>query len=365
MSDNQKKQEKKRKLPIWAKILLIFLAVILAAAAVMAGIALHTFGKIKLVKSTDQQSVVAPEDETFEEDSDLSDAPGLPMDPEEVQWPADLLPYLSGDDGTDTVDRILRDKNVVNIMLIGQDRREGEGRQRSDTMILVTVNKKEQTIQLTSFMRDLYVQIPGYSDNRMNAAYQFGGMELLDQVVEKNFGIHVDGNVEVDFEGFSKCIDMVGGVDIDLSQAEADYICGRKRDVLYPQTRREEWDYLTAGVNTLNGEQALIHARNRSIGHSDYERTERQREVLQALFAKAKGSGIGTILSLVNQGFSLMTTDMSRTDILKCAFDVFSMGVSNVESYRIPQDGAYYDAVIRRMVPDLDKCRAYLRENLY
>ena len=356
MSGNDKKAEKqeKKKMPVWGKILLIFLVVILAAIGTVAGYAWYTVGRITQVNDTDQ-TIVAPEDETFETDDELSAEAGTEFPPEAVQWPQDLP------------DQTLQNKDLVNIMLIGQDRREGEGRQRSDTMILVTLNKADKTIKLTSFMRDLYVQIPGYSDNRMNAAYQFGGMELLDQVVEKNFGVHVDGNVEVDFDGFKKCIDLVGGVEVKLSQTEADYLCGRKRDVIYPQARREEWDYLTEGVNTLNGEQALLHARNRSIGHSDYERTERQREVLQALFEKAKKSSIPTILSLVNEGVNYMTTDMSRGDILGCVSTAFTMGISQVESYRIPQDGAYTPAVIRRMqvlVPDLDKCRSYLRENL-
>ncbi|MFQ9799037.1 MAG: LCP family protein [Clostridia bacterium] len=100
---------------------------------------------------------------------------------------------------------------MVNILLIGQDRREGEGRQRSDSMILATINKKSQSIYLTSFMRDMYVPIPGYSDNRINAAYAFGGMDLLDDTIETNFGIHIDGNVEVDFSGFKTLIDMMGG----------------------------------------------------------------------------------------------------------------------------------------------------------
>ena len=89
-------------------------------------------------------------------------------------------------------------EHIINIMLIGQDRRPGEGRTRSDVMILCTINKQTQEITMTSFMRDMYVAIPGYSDNKMNAAYALGGMTTLEACLEKNFGIHVDGNVEVD-----------------------------------------------------------------------------------------------------------------------------------------------------------------------
>lgn len=341
------------KIPLWLKILLGILLLLFVLAGAAYGYVQHTLGKIHKVEK-ESIEMISPEEETFETDADLSEAEGEVLSPEEVQWP-------------DMEADILQDKDVINIMLIGQDKREGQSRQRSDTMILATINMKKKSLQLTSFMRDLYVQIPGYSDNRMNAAYQFGGMELLDQVIEKNFGIHIDGNVEVDFNGFQKCIDMLGGIELELSQAEADYICGKNQNVLYPQSLREDWS-LTEGMNHLNGEQALIHARNRSIGNSDYRRTERQRDVVMAAFNKAKGANITTMLSLVDEGFSLLTTDMSHGEIMGYAMNVLRMGVTGMESYRIPQDGAYTPAVIRQMqvlVPDLEKNREYLQEVLY
>lgn len=150
--------------------------------------------------------------------------------------------------------------NIKSILLIGQDKREGESRQRSDSMILATLDKDQGTVSLTSFMRDLYVAIPGYSTTRINAAYAYGGMDLLDQTLEENFGVKIDGNVEVDFEVFQVLVDKVGGIDLELTQAEADYICGRDQSVLYPQPLRSDWN-LQAGMNHLDGEQALIHAR--------------------------------------------------------------------------------------------------------
>ena len=131
--------------------------------------------------------------------------------------------------------------NIKSILLIGQDKREGESRQRSDSMILATLDKDQRTVSLTSFMRDLYVAIPGYSTTRINAAYAYGGMELLDATLEENFGVKIDGNVEVDFEVFQVLVDKVGGIDLELTQAEADYICGRDQSVLYsaPSKRLE------------------------------------------------------------------------------------------------------------------------------
>lgn len=349
-----KGRKSRKKMPIWAKVLLAVLILVVVLAGSAYGYVQYSLSKIKKV---DPQKVakVEPEEETFEADENLpSEEEVQHMDPEDVVWVgADL--------------DVMKDKDVVNILLIGQDRREGQGRQRSDSMIMATLNKKNKTISLTSFMRDLYVQIPGYSDNRINAAYAFGGMELLDSTIETNFGVHIDGNVEVDFSGFQILIDKMGGIDMELSQAEADYICGRTTNALYQQAARPEWN-LTAGMNHLNGEQALVHARNRSIGNSDYERTERQRAVLTAAFDKMKNSDAGTIVTLINEAFPLLTTDLDSNQILGYAMEIVKMGIGSVQSYRVPVDGGYTPAVIRQMqvlVPDLEKNQNYLKETLY
>lgn len=364
MTDHHGKKKKKRKIPLALKVLLIFVVIIALALACVYIYARISLNKISRIDPETETETIAPEDETFsdykifdeEEDIEI-----VEMNPEDVQWPSVAA------DGSE-VTHVLSDQNVANILLIGQDRRNGQGRQRSDTMILITINKNDKTIKMTSFLRDMYVQIPGYSDNRMNAAYQFGGMPLLDSVMETNFGIRVDGNVEVDFEGFRKCVDLLGGINVELTQDEADYICGRKRDVLYPQERRTDWDYLTEGMNHLNGEQALIHARNRSIGRSDFARTERQRNVLQAMFDKTKNADISTLLKMLDECLNVMTTDMTDGEITGYVMDVLTFGITTTESYRIPIDNSYTNAVIRGMqvlVPDLEENRAYLKEHLY
>lgn len=257
--------------------------------------------------------------------------------------------------------------NIKSILLIGQDKQGDQTRQRSDSMILATLDKDQGTISLTSFMRDLYVAIPGYSSTRINAAYAYGGMELLDETLEENFGVQIDGNVEVDFEVFKVLVDKVGGIDLELTQAEADYICGRDQSVLYPQPLRTDWD-LQEGVNHLDGEQALIHARNRSIGNSDYRRTERQQDVLKAAFAKIKDLNVLEIGGLIKDVLPLVTTDLSLWDMTGYAMDVMSIGTDEIQSYRIPEDGSYTPQTIDGMqvlVPDLEQNREYLQQILY
>ncbi len=226
---------------------------------------------------------------------------------------------------------------VINIMLIGQDRRGGEGRQRSDAMILCTINPNTKTLTMTSFLRDVYVQIPGYRNNKMNVCYVLGGMELLDACLEQNFGIHVDANVEIDFSGFMKLIDMMGGVELELTAAEANYLNARGN---WDITGYEGWT-LTAGLNKMNGSQALAYSRIRDIG-MDFERTERQRKVITALVGKFKQMSLSEILKVMEEAISLITTDMSNKEITGYVMDMFPMlkGL-NIKTQRVPMDGTY------------------------
>ena len=152
---------------------------------------------------------------------------------------------------------------------------------------------------MSSVMRDLYVPIPGYSDNRINAAYQFGGMTLLDQVMEESLGIHIDGNIEVDFSGFINSLSAVGNLDIELNEAEAEYLNTHVSWVEQAGASGEGWS-LKAGVNSMTPEQVLAYSRIRYVGNSDWERTDRQRRVLIAAFDKVKDQGITGITKMAD-----------------------------------------------------------------
>jgi LCP family protein required for cell wall assembly len=242
-------------------------------------------------------------------------------------------------------------------LLIGQDRRPGETRARSDSMILCTVNKNTKSIVLTSFLRDLYVQIPGYGNNRINASYAWGGMELLNETLEQNFGIHVDGNVEVDFNQFADIVDLLGGVPMELRNDEAAYING------------DTQSNLSGGYQTLNGKQALSYSRIRNLdADGDLSRSNRQRKVLDAMFSQVKNAGLVKLLSLLDEILPMVTTDMGNGEILGYAAKVFPMfSGASMTSQRIPADGAYKLAMIDGMsvlVADMDKTRTLLQETL-
>lgn len=285
----------------------------------------------------------------------------------------ELDAYLSSEDNTDNTSPTINagdvefgtndtliggsGSGIINILLIGQDRREGEARARSDSMILCTFNKSTRQLTMTSFLRDLYVQIPGYRDNRINAAYAAGGMSLLNKTLEKNFGIQIDGNVEVDFTQFADIIDLLGGVEIELRQDEADFI------------NEGNSGSLTAGLQKLNGVQALAYARIRKLdADGDFSRTNRQRKLITALIDAYKNASLTSILSILDDILPMITTDLSNLEIISYAVELFPMlAGAEVVSQHIPADGAYSGKMIDGMsvlVADMDAARQLLKQTL-
>lgn len=238
--------------------------------------------------------------------------------------------------------------HLINILLVGQDRQEGQGRQRSDTMILCSYNPDKNEVSLISFLRDLYVSIPGgYSNNRLNAAYAFGGFPLLYKTLEQNFGVKIDGGVEVDFGGFVELIDLIGGVDIYLTAKEAPFVSTNSKE----------------GMNHLNGRKALNYARIRKID-SDFGRTNRQRTLILAVFDKLKHSDTATLTSLMNKAMTMVTTDMTSSSVTHLVTSFLpKLATLKINTYAVPFDGSYKSTYVRGMavlVPDNDIIRQRL-----
>lgn len=259
------------------------------------------------------------------------------------------------------VEKVEAGENIINILLIGQDAR-GSGHARSDTMILCTFNKENNTITMTSFMRDLYVKIPGYYSNRINAAYFAGGMQVLDETLEYNFGVKVDGNVEVNFAHFAEVIDVLGGVDIELTSVEANYINSALRDEGVVSN-------LSEGMQHLNGQQALWYSRTRKVGGGgDFTRTERQRKVLNSLIEEFRNADLSTMLNLLEEILPMLTTDMSNAELISLATELFPMLAGcTIVSQRIPADDAYTMTMIDGMsvlLADMDAARELLKETI-
>ena len=246
---------------------------------------------------------------------------------------------------------------IVNILLIGQDRREGEETARSDSMILCTYHRKTGDVTMTSFLRDLYVPIPGHRSNRINAAYSQGGAQLLDDTLRENFDLHIDGNIEVDFSQFSQIIDLLGGVELELREDEASEI------------NRETGSRLSAGLQTLNGEQALAYSRIRKLdADGDFTRSSRQRKVMNALLSQYRNIKWKDLLPLMEQLLPLISTDMNYGKLVLLAMEILpKLSDAQITSQRIPADGTFSDETIDGMAvlsADLDANRQLLREIL-
>ena len=341
----EEQNNKKRKVKI---ILCVILAIVLVAVLGVTFYTQYLLGRLNYA-DRNQPSL------SQEEIDALQNGDGETLDPNFTG------PYLTGDeiDWGEVYATIGGDDSIVNVMLIGQDRRPGEDRARSDSMILVTFNKEKKTITMTSFMRDLYVKIPGgYLDNRINTAYSLGGIDLLNQTLLENFGVVVDATVEVDFGQFRNIIDLLGGVEIELDEAEARYI-NKKMN-----TRDVE-----PGVQILNGRQALWYARNRSTGGtSDFGRTNRQRTVLNALIEAYKNKPLTEMLGLLDDILPLITTDLTQGEVLNYVMALFPMfSECEIVTQQIPVQGGFYDATIRGMqvlVPYMDINRQALIDSL-
>lgn len=246
------------------------------------------------------------------------------------------------------------ESRVVNILLVGQDRREGETQARSDSMILCSLDRDAKRLTMTSFLRDLYVPIPGHGSNRINAAYSYGGINLLEQTIEDNFAVSVNGSIEVDFQQFSGIIDLLGGVPIDLRQDEAEII------------NQETGSSLTEGLQTLTGQQALTYSRIRSLDlDGDFSRTNRQRKVLQAIMDICRNAGPAKLIPMMNQLLPMITTNLSSGQLLLLALEVVpQLSDFQLTSQRIPADGTFSDDTIDGMsvlVADLDAARQLLQ----
>ena len=263
----------------------------------------------------------------------------------------------------------MQDEGVVNILLIGSDAR-GEESGRSDAMILISISNQTKKIYMTSLLRDMYVEIPGYKNNRLNAAYSFGGAELLMDTVEQNFDIDVNRYVLVNFEAFANLVDAVGGIDLELTSEEIEYVNGYlvEYNILYG--RAEGTDYMdtsVSGMVHLNGPQALAYTRNRYLG-TDFGRTERQRKVLEAIIKKAPTALLTNSNELIDGLMPNLTTNLTREECYQLSLMASKVLTYDIVQSSIPQEGTYSNATIRNMSVlevDFEANKQYLRENIY
>lgn len=330
---------KRRLLKVICVILALILLLMLGATVVYESL-LNRINRVEGTEAALSEEEVSAILATEEEEE--PDPTAEEIEPEEITTPTSAAVEIKNED-------------LIHILLVGQDRRPGEGRQRSDSMILCTINKETKTLTMTSFLRDMYVMIPGYYHQRLNVAYPLGGFKKLNETLAYNFGIQADHNIEVDFSGFVKIIDLVGGVSINLTQNEAGHL-----------NQLNGWS-LRSGVNKLDGEQALAYSRIRKID-SDFARTGRQRTVLTALLEKCRNMNFAQLYKLVDGVIPMITTDMTNADITGYLVELLPiLPELQIVTQHIPVKGTYRSASVKGMsvlLPDFEANQQFLKESL-
>ncbi len=267
-------------------------------------------------------------------DYDLDE--GVPLLPDDFQDPEEddvVLPPANNDDNSNTEVKPDAEKpkdNVINILLIGADTLTGAG--RSDTMILLSVNTDDRRVVLTSFMRDSWVSIPGRNQNRLNAAHAAGGPALLMQTLYENFGISVDQYVKVDFSSFKKAVDVIGGIDITVNENNYDYFS-------------KKYSGISLGtVKHLNGEEALLYARDRNYSQGDFIRTLHQRDLLTQFAKQMSSKSLSEIDALLNLVLGYVRTNIPKEELKDYIGESITYLGYDITTARVPCAGSFKNA---------------------
>ncbi len=259
------------------------------------------------------------------------------------------------------------DSSITNIALFGVDQREDEPC-RSDVIMIATVDKRHNKIKLTSVMRDSYVPIDGYGSNKINSAYFYGGPTLAVKTLNQVFDLEITDYVTVNFSEMAQIVDAVGGVEIDISEEERqDANHNMIEQAAQAGTSVQTIEH--AGLQTLTGMQAVGYARIRHVGNSDFERTQRQREVMTAIFNKGKSMNPLEYPNMISKMLPIVETSLKLDEILDMA-GIMLRDVS-MEDMRIPADSdlinggdLWVDGVLYLQY-DLDSAKQRLHDFIY
>ena len=227
-----------------------------------------------------------------------------------------------------------KQKGITNILLIGTDSRSVNEQSRSDSIIIATIDAINKNIKLTSIMRDSYVNIKGYKSQKINASYAIGGPELLMDTIERNFNIKLDKYIIVNFWGFQDIVNAIGGIDINIK----DYEIAEMNKFIGEVDKQKSPKIQKAGVQHLDGQQALAYTRIRHVGNGSYERNLRQREVLSVIVSKLKDTSVFQYPSLLSNILPHIKTNIEPTSIMNYVYTVYKFKPLEVKQLQIPLD---------------------------
>lgn len=344
-----------REIPNWTKILVSVILVVLVSVGLLFGTA---GGKRLIIKFAvnfifDRVNV----DEPPTTDPTISIEPsetGMPdititVTPEPTEEPDITSEPLETPEPTATPTpaiTIMDDKNIINVLLLGEENIYGAKRGRTDAIILVSINLNGGPLKMISFQRDLYVDIPGRASDKLNAAYAYGGATKIVETIENNFGVDIDSYVKVGFDGFENIIDSLGGLRLSLTARESEYL-NTTRYISKPSERNT-----VAGYQTLTGSQVLGFCRVRYVPtenglSNDRGRNYRHRMVLQAMFNQYKNKSLVELYSVMNQCLGYVTVPENlETLAVDCLSAVVEKQMFEIETMQIPQSNLYSNTTI-------------------
>ena len=355
----KKKWSKKKKALLIAIVIIGFLLIILGA---IVAIIFHYINMIDVVTDDEDNFEILSSIEPEERDIKNSkpDSPEADKKALEEALRKNML---------ENAEDLVSDDNVINILLIGCDARSKNARGRSDSMILLSINKNTKKVILTSFLRDTWVKIPGVGSQRLNAAYVFGGPKLLIRTMEANFHIRIDKYARVNFYSFMDTIDAVGGVDIEVTDEELEYLNDyvRHQNRLLGKSNLDEGTLTKSGKYTLNGVQALAYSRIRYVG-TDFARTQRQRNVLEEIFRKARNMGLIEMNDFLEKLLPNITTNLEKGQIFSLILNASSYLSYDRKEQSVPNLSSFKNLVIDGMMVlgiDFEKYNKELKESIY
>ncbi len=236
--------------------------------------------------------------------------------------------------------------DIVNIAILGVDE-SSEDSGRSDAIMIGTLDPVHNKLKITSIMRDTYVNIPGYGNDKINHAYAYGGAELTIKTLNQNFGLNITDYVKVNFDELVEIVDALNGIDINLSQEELDGLTEHLKSaysLIGSDPRPVKLN--STGTYHLDGFQALGYCRIRNTSHNDFDRTSRHRKILNEMFNKISSAGPKELVSMSKSLLPYVETSLSNKQILTLAANVLSMGTATIEQERFPRDEYCNDAEI-------------------
>ena len=228
-------------------------------------------------------------------------------------------------------------KSIINVLLLGTDQRAEDEASRSDSMMIASIDPVNGNIKLASLMRDTRVAIEGHGQDKLGHAYAYGGPQLALKTVNSNFDMNITYYATIDYIGLVNIIDSIGGVKIDIKDYEIEWANIIITDIA--ELNKAPYTPITEeGLQLLNGVQAVGYSRIRKAGDGDYERTERQRKVLSAVFHKVIKKNVTQIPNLINTFAPYLETNITSTYMLKIGVSVLNSGISEVLQARFPTD---------------------------